>query len=94
MKITNINDFDELSDFISGEDIEFIVEYILCDDGGFCHRCSPFLMSVGTIFEHNFGTYKVYDITQKRKHIQVFCDRIDSTHKTFDKLHELLKRKN
>lgn len=90
----NINSFDELTDFISGEDLPYLVEYILMDDGGFCHRCSPFLMPIGTIFEHEFGTYKVISFDRKTHNIIVFCDRINLEHKNFDLLIELQKKLN
>ena len=88
---SSINDWDEITSFRSGEDDEYIVEYILMDDGGFCHRASPFLMPVGTIFEHDFGTYKVWKINRKQKHIVVICTLIAKGHDRFDQLFALGK---
>lgn len=76
--------WDEITNFRSGECDKYIVEYLLFDDGGFCHRASPFLMPIGTVFEHDFGTYKVTHIFRQIKNIVVHCERIDSTHKIFD----------
>lgn len=81
--------FDELTDFKDGEDEQYLVEYILADDGGFCHRASPFLMLKGAIFEHNYGTYKVISIDRKPKHIIVHCERMSSAHPLFDMLLKL-----
>lgn len=75
--MTTINNFDELTDFKDGEDEKYLVEYILADDGGFCHRASPFLMPVGTVFEHEYGTYEVKRHDIKVKHIIVYCERLD-----------------
>jgi hypothetical protein len=89
-----IDSWDEITDFRSGEDDEYIVEYILADDGGFCHRASPFLMSVGTVFEHEFGTYRVDEIIRNIKHIVLYCNRIDRTHKSFDLLFKIQNEQN
>jgi len=80
----NISNFDQTTWFIDGEDSKYIVEYILADDGGFCHRASPFLIPVGTIFEHNYGSYIVKSIDRKAKNIIVYCERIDSNKPMFD----------
>lgn len=84
-----INGFDELTDFKDGEDYKYLVEYVLSDDSGFCHRCSPFLLSKGTIFEHNYGTYKVVSIDRKVKHIVLHCERIDNKTPMFDTLFKM-----
>ena len=81
-----INSFDQLTNFSEDENDGFIVEYLLIDDNGFCHRASPFLMPQGTIFEHEFGTYQVTSIDRKNKHIVVNCDRITVSHLAFDTL--------
>jgi hypothetical protein len=84
--MVTIDSFDELTDFKDGEDDKYLVEYVLFDDGGFCHRASPFLMKKGAIFEHNYGTYKVVSINRKLKNIVVVCDRIDNETPDFDSL--------
>mgnify|MGYP000860815582 CR=1 FL=1 len=63
--MTTIDNFDELTDFRDGEDDKYLVEYVLADDFGFSHRCSPFLIPKGTVFEHNYGTYKVISIDRR-----------------------------
>ena len=52
-------------------------------------------MPVGTIFEHYFGRYIITDVavSEDKGHIQVFCDRIDSTHPKFDELIKSLNKK-
>lgn len=87
----SIDSFDQLSLFREGEDDEYIVEYILSDDSGFCHRASPFLMKVGTIFEHNYGTYEVLSIDRKIKNIIVYCSRVTQETPSFN---TLLKMRN
>jgi len=67
----------------------YIVEYILADWGGFCHRASPFLMQVGTVFEHEYGTYKVTSIDRKPKHIIVYCEHLKKETTFFDTLFKL-----
>lgn len=82
--MNKINKFDGLPDFVCSEDKEYIVEYILSDDGGCNSRTSPFLMPIGTIFEHNFGTYKVSSIDIEVTHIIVWCDRVEKETPKFD----------
>lgn len=89
MEFITGNSFDEITDFVCGEDKEFIVEYLLFDNNGFCHRACPFLMPIGTVFEHNYGTYKVTHIYRQINNIVVHCERIDSKHKNFDFLFQL-----
>lgn len=84
-----INSFDELTSFKDGEDDKYLVEYVLADDGGFCHRCSPFLIPKGTTFEHNYGTYKVMSIDRKIKHIVIHCERVDTKTPMFDTLFKM-----
>lgn len=84
-----MNSFDELTIFKDGEDDEYIVEYILADDGGFCHRCSPFLIPVGTVFEHEYGTYEVFSIDRKIKHIVVHCERLNRETRMFNMLFKI-----
>lgn len=84
-----INSFDGLTNFRDGEDDNYIVEYILADLGGFCHRASPFLMQVGTVFEHEYGTYKVTSIDRKPKHIIVYCEHLKKETTFFDTLFKL-----
>ena len=92
--MTSIDGFDEITNFRSGESDKYIVEYILMDDGGFCHRASPFLMPVGTIFEHDFGTYKVNSIDRKKVNIIVWCVRETMKHEKFDTLHKMKENFN
>ena len=92
--MTTINSFDELTNFKDGEDDKYLVEYILSDDFGFCHRCSPFLMPKGTVFEHNYGTYKVISIDRKIKNIVVHCERLENKMPMFDVLFEMTKQFN
>jgi hypothetical protein len=61
----SMKNFDALTMFKDGEDDEYFVEYLLVDNMGFNHRCSPFLIPVGTVFEHNYGTYEVISIDRK-----------------------------
>jgi hypothetical protein len=64
-------------DFTSGEDNDKIVEYYLLDDGGCSNRCSPFIMPVGTEFEHEYGRYKVTEIKREAgQAIKVVCERL------------------
>ena len=70
------------------------VEYILADDEGFNHRCSPFLMPEGTIFEHYYGTYKVISINRRIKHIVVQCERIEKKTPMFDALFKMINQFN
>lgn len=92
--IMTINSFDEITDFKDGESDEYIIEYILADDGGFCHRASPFLMKVGTVFEHEYGTYVVSEIRRQKKHIVVCCDRESMNHPSFDLLFKMKDNSN
>ena len=89
-----IDSFDELTDFRVGEDDKYLVEYILADDGGFNHRCSPFLMPEGTIFEHDYGTYKVISINRRIKHIVIHCERIEKKTPMFDALFKMINQFN
>lgn len=58
--------------------------YLLIDDGGASNQELPVLMSIGTIFRHEYGIYKVTDYvndqgekeTKFSKITQVSCDRI------------------
>lgn len=89
-----IDGFDELTDFVTCEKEPYIVEYILSDDNGFCHRASPFLMPVGTIFEHEFGTYEVKSIDRKLRYIIVYCVHIDNSTPMFKSLIDMRKSFN
>lgn len=92
--MTAIDNFDELTSFKDGEDNKYIVEYILADDGGFCHRCSPFLMAKDIVFEHEYGTYKVDEIRIMTWHVIVYCARIDKEVKTFNILFNIRNKFN
>jgi len=92
--MTTIDNFDELTDFRDGEDNKYLVEYVLADDFGFSHRCSPFLMPKGTVFEHNYGTYKVISIDRKIKHIVLHCERIENKTPMFDSLFKMINQFN
>ena len=35
------------------------IQYILFDNSGACTRSWPLLLPVGTVFKHEYGTYKV-----------------------------------
>ena len=89
--ITTINDFDELTEWRGCEDDEFMVEYILMDNFGASLRSSPFLMSVGATFEHEFGTYKVLSIEMRQKYTVVICNRISNNRFKFDLINRLRK---
>lgn len=55
------------------------IHYELCDDGGSCAVWDiPFLLPIGTIFEHEFGTYKVtqYQFPDKPTDGIIACDRL------------------
>jgi hypothetical protein len=82
-----MNSYNELTSFKDGEDDKYIVKYVLADDGGFCHKLSPFLMPKGTIFEHNYGTYEVISIDKIEKDIIIHCERINNKTTMFDALH-------
>ena len=82
----SVKNFDALTMFKDGEDDKYLVEYLLVDDNGFDHRCSPFLIPVGTVFEHNFGTYEVISIDRKMENIVVFCERVTKEKPMFDSL--------
>ena len=94
MELINGFNWDEITDFKCGENEDFIIEYLLFDDGGFCHRASPFLMPVGTIFEHEYGTYEVTHIFRQIKNIVVHCERRKLRHDKFDFLFKLKKTFN
>lgn len=72
--------------FKDGESKHYIVEYILADDGGMCFRHSPFLLPKGAIFEHEYGTYEVTEITKDKQQITVYCERLKTKTPLFDKL--------
>lgn len=57
-------------ELIGGESKFF--NYYLIDDNGYCSRSNIFKMPVGTVFEHDFGTYIVTSI----EHDKIFCDRL------------------
>jgi hypothetical protein len=92
--MTTIDNFDELTDFRDGEEDKYLVEYILADDFGFSHRCSPFLMPKGTVFEHNYGTYEVISIDRKIKHIVLHCVRLENKTPKFDVLFNMVNQFN
>lgn len=59
--------------------------YYLCDDNGFNSINLEFLISVNTVFEHEYGTYKVDEIIEKHDGVFVNCERIT----TYSKLRNL-----
>jgi hypothetical protein len=49
-----------------------LIHYELIDDGGSNIMLLPILLSIGTVFEHEYGKYKVSKIIEN----VVLCDRI------------------
>ncbi len=49
------------------------IHYELVDDGGSCALWMPILLDIGTVFKHEYGTYKV---VEEIKGV-VLCDRIN-----------------
>ena len=52
--------------------------YYLCDDNGFNSINLEFLISVNTVFEHEYGTYQVNKIEEDKNKIFVYCERIST----------------
>ena len=60
--------------FIDDEVADFMVDLYLIRDKKVEMRVSPFLLPVGTKFEHQSGTYEVVQILTKNGGIQVMCE--------------------
>ncbi|OQA45807.1 MAG: hypothetical protein BWY47_01917 [Bacteroidetes bacterium ADurb.Bin302] len=66
-------------------DLDVKVKYMLFDDGGVCDRWLPILLPIGTVFKHEYGTYKVERYiephaskTEPVNEFTVVCERLDS----------------
>jgi hypothetical protein len=59
--------------------------YNLIDDNGLCTIYMEVLFPLNTVFEHEYGTYKVDEIIEKQDGIFVNCERIT----TYSKLRNL-----
>ena len=60
--------------FINDETCEFLVDLYLIKDTKVEMRVSPFMLPVGSRFEHQSGTYEVMEILTKHGGIQVMCE--------------------
>ena len=66
------------------------IHYELCDDGGSNAMYLPIVMSVGTIFQHEYGTYQVESHTPAgsangNNTFIIICERINkTTHKELE----------
>jgi len=52
------------------------ITYLLSDNGGISTIYLPILLKTGTIFEHEFGTYKVEEIRNFKEGTKVLCERL------------------
>lgn len=50
--------------------------YNLIDDNGLCTIYMEILLPINTVFEHEYGTYEVDEITENSEGIFVNCERI------------------
>ena len=68
-------------------DDKYLVEYLLMDDSGFVPKYFHLLIPVGTVFEHEYGTYEVFTIDKNSgNRIMVICHRLESKTPLFDNL--------
>ena len=74
----------KMNQFINGESPEYLVIYLLVEDRGFNQRISPFLMPLGTIFQHELGTYRVDSIDKKDGKIIAICEKEKEDKKLFE----------
>ena len=66
-------------------DLDIKIRHMLCDDGGVCDIWLPILIPIGTVFKHEYGTYKVKRYiephaskTEPVNEFTVVCERLDS----------------
>lgn len=57
---------------MNGEDIH----YELIDDGGSNAMWIPIILPVGTVFKHEYGTYKVSEHKGEGSKLVILCDRL------------------
>lgn len=57
---------------MNGEDIH----YELIDNGGSNVMWIPIILPVGTIFQHEYGTYKVSEHKGEGSEFVILCDRL------------------
>lgn len=74
----------KMNQFINGESPEYLVIYLLVEDRGFNQRISPFLMPLGTVFQHELGTYRVDSIDKKDGKIIAVCEKEKEDQKLFE----------
>jgi hypothetical protein len=75
----------KMNQYIDGESPEYLVIYLLVDDRGFNQRISPFLMPLGTVFQHELGTYRVDSIDKKDGKIIAVCEKEAMDKRLFEK---------
>jgi len=57
---------------MNGEDIH----YELIDNGGSNAMWIPIILPVGTVFQHEYGTYKVSEHKGEGSEFVILCDRL------------------
>lgn len=60
--------------FMDDETTEFLVDIYMINENKVTMRVSPFMLPVGTRFEHQSGTYEVVEILTKHGGIQLMCE--------------------
>ena len=49
--------------------------YQLVDDSGINTMKLEIIMSINTVFEHEYGTYEIDEIIESKDEINIFCQR-------------------
>ena len=75
--------------FIVDEVADFMVDVYMIRNDKVQMRVSPFLMPVGTQFEHQSGTYEVVQILTRHGGIQVMCECIQEDTSLFNMVNNM-----
>ena len=80
--------------FIHNETSEYLVDYYLIKDTKIEIRVSPIMLSVGSRFEHQTGTFEVMEILTKMGGIQIMCECVRNNTVLFNMVNNMRDNNN
>jgi hypothetical protein len=78
-----------IDDQLKDEVADFMVDVYMIRNDKVQMRVSPFLMPVGTQFEHQSGTYEVVQILTRHGGIQVMCECVQEDTSLFNMVNNM-----